>query len=72
MKSTLKNIIIALLSAVVTISVHDYFSNDKVKIVENEKTNLIPTTYSFNTNRVAAEMTNFTICLLYTSDAADE
>ena len=69
MKSTLKNIMIALLSAVITISVHNYFSNDKVKIVENEKTNLIPTTYSFNTNRVAAEMTDFTIAAEKTVNA---
>ncbi len=69
MKSTLKNIMIAVLSAVITISVHNYFSNDKVKIVENEKTNLIPTTYSFNTNRVAAEMTDFTIAAEKTVNA---
>ena len=35
----LKNIMIAVLSAVITISVHNYFSNDKVKIVENERRN---------------------------------
>ncbi len=69
MKSTLKNFMIALLSAIVTISVHDYFSNDKVEIVENEKTNLIPTTYSFNTNGVAAEMTNFTVAAEKTVNA---
>ena len=69
MKSNLKNIMIAVLSAVITVSVHNYFSNDKVKIVENEKTNLIPTTYSFNTNRVAAEMTDFTIAAEKTVNA---
>ncbi|MGB2313193.1 MAG: trypsin-like peptidase domain-containing protein, partial [Flavobacteriaceae bacterium] len=39
---------------------HDYFSQEKIEIVENEKPSLIPTTYSFNTNSMAAEMTDFT------------
>ena len=34
--------------------------NEKIEIVENEKPSLIPTTYSFNTNSMAAEMTDFT------------
>lgn len=51
---------IAAVSALVTIVAYDYFSNEKIEIVENEKPELIPTTYSFNTNKVAAEMTDFT------------
>ena len=43
-----------------------WFNNvvDSIKevaeIIENEKPSLIPTTYSFNTNKVAAELTDFT------------
>ena len=60
MKSTLKTLMIAAVSALVTLVVHDYFSNEKIEVVENEKLSLIPTTYSFNTNSIAAEMTDFT------------
>lgn len=60
MKSTLKTILIAALSAIVTLTAYDFLTVDKIGIVENEKTNLIPTTYTFNTNKVAAEMTDFT------------
>ena len=51
---------IAVLSALVTLAAHDYFSEEKIEIVENEKPSLIPTSYSFNTNSTAAEMTDFT------------
>ena len=60
MKSTLKTLMIAAVSALVTLAAHDYFSQEKIEIVENEKPSLIPTTYSFNTNSMAAEMTDFT------------
>ena len=60
MKSTLKTLMIAAVSALVTLAAHDYFSKEKIEIAENEKPSLIPTTYSFNTNKVAAEMTDFT------------
>tara|TARA_B100001059_G_scaffold40402_1_gene32571 strand:+ start:1343 stop:2731 length:1389 start_codon:yes stop_codon:yes gene_type:complete len=60
MKSTLKTLMIAVLSALVTLAAHDYFSEEKIEIVENEKHSLIPTSYSFNTNSTAAEMTDFT------------
>ena len=60
MKSTLKTLIIAVLSAFITLALHDYFSKEKIEIVENEKPNLIPATYSFNTNKLAGEMTDFT------------
>jgi Do/DeqQ family serine protease len=60
MKSTLKTLMIAAVSALVTLAAHDYFSKEKIEIVENEKPSLIPTTYSFNTNKVAGEMTDFT------------
>ena len=60
MKSTLKTLMISAVSALVTIAAHDYFSKEKIEIVENEKPSLIPTTYSFNTNKVAGEMTDFT------------
>ena len=60
MKSTLKTLSIGVLSALTTLVAYDYFSNEKIEIVENEKAQLIPTTYSFNSNKVAAEMTDFT------------
>ena len=60
MKSTLKTLLIAVISALTTLVAFDYFSNEKIEIVENEKAQLIPTTYSFNSNKVAAEMTDFT------------
>ena len=60
MKSTLKTLMVAVVSALVTLATHDYFSEEKIEIVENEKPSLIPTSYSFNTNSVAAEMTDFT------------
>ena len=60
MKSTLKTLMVAAVSALVTLAAHDYFSQEKIEIVENEKPSLIPTSYSFNTNSMAAEMTDFT------------
>ncbi len=60
MKSTLKTLAIGVISALTTLVAYDYFSNEKIEIVENEKAQLIPTTYSFNSNKVAAEMTDFT------------
>jgi Do/DeqQ family serine protease len=60
MKSTLKTLMVAVVSALVTLAAHDYFLEEKIEIVENEKPSLIPTSYSFNTNSVAAEMTDFT------------
>ena len=60
MKSTLKTLAIGVISALTTLVAYDYFSIEKIEIVENEKAQLIPTTYSFNSNKVAAEMTDFT------------
>jgi Do/DeqQ family serine protease len=60
MKSTLKTLMVTVVSALVTLAAHDYFLEEKIEIVENEKPSLIPTSYSFNTNSVAAEMTDFT------------
>ena len=60
MKSTLKTLIVAVVSALITLAAHDYFLEEKIEIVENEKPSLIPTSYSFKTNSVAAEMTDFT------------
>jgi Do/DeqQ family serine protease len=51
---------VTVVSALVTLAAHDYFLEEKIEIVENEKPSLIPTSYSFNTNSVAAEMTDFT------------
>jgi Do/DeqQ family serine protease len=51
---------ISVVSALVTLATHDYFSKEKIEIVENEKPSLIPTTYSFNTNKVVGENTDFT------------
>ncbi len=59
MKSTLKTLMIAAISTLVTLVAHDYFSNKNIEIVKNERSSLIPTTYSFNNNKVAAEMTDF-------------
>tara|TARA_B100001175_G_C19500270_1_gene637693 strand:+ start:242 stop:1624 length:1383 start_codon:yes stop_codon:yes gene_type:complete len=59
MKSTLKTLMIAAISSLVTLAAHDYFSDENSGIVKNEKPSLIPTTYSFNNNKVAAEMTDF-------------
>ncbi len=60
MKSTLKTLMVGVVSALVTLAAHNYFLEEKIEIVENEKPSLIPTSYSFNTNSVAAEMTDFT------------
>ena len=60
MKSTLKTLMVTVVSALVTLAAHDYFLEEKIEVVENEKPSLIPTSYSFNTNSVAAEMTDFT------------
>jgi len=60
MKSTLKTLMVAVVSALVTLAIYDYFSKEKIEIVENEKPSLIPTSYSFNTNTIAAEITDFT------------
>ena len=60
MKSTLKTLMVTVVSALVTLAAHDYFLEEKIETVENEKPSLIPTSYSFNTNSVAAEMTDFT------------
>jgi Do/DeqQ family serine protease len=51
---------VTVVSALVTLAAHDYFLEEKIETVENEKPSLIPTYYSFNTNSVAAEMTDFT------------
>ena len=69
MKSTLKTILIAALSAVLTLVAYDRFSDGKIEIVEDGKTNLIPTTYSFNRNKVAGEMSDFTIAAEKTVNA---
>ena len=60
MKSTLKTLMVTVVIALVTLAAHDYFLEEKIEIVENEKPSLIPTSYSFTTNGVAAEMTDFT------------
>jgi Do/DeqQ family serine protease len=69
MKSTLKTILIAALSALVTLVAYDHFSGEKIEIVGNEKANLIPTTYSFNSSKVAGEMSDFTIAAEKTVNA---
>jgi len=63
MKSILKTVLISTLSAFVIIVSYDYltFENNDVSENVSKSTNLLPTTYSFNTNKVAAEMTDFTI-----------
>ena len=63
MKSILKNILISALVAFVIIVAYDYLLTDNNEVSENvsKSNNLLPTTYSYNTNKVAAEMTDFTI-----------
>jgi len=63
MKSILKTVLISTLSAFIIIVTYDYLTSDNNDVLENvsKSTNLLPTTYSFNTNQVAAEMTDFTI-----------
>ena len=63
MKSILKTFLISTLSAFFIVFAHDYLSYKNSDILENlpKSTNLVPTTYSFNTSKVAAEMTDFTI-----------
>ena len=63
MKSILKNILISALVAFVILVAYDYLSTDNNEVLENvsKSNNLLPTTYSYNTNKVAAEMTDFTI-----------
>jgi len=69
MKSTLKTILVAALSALVTLVTYDRFSDGKIEIVKNGKANLIPTTYSFNSNKVAGDMSDFTIAAEKTVNA---
>ena len=63
MKSILKTVLISTLSAFVIIVTYDYLTYDNNDVLEDvsKSTNLLPTTYSFNTSKVAAEMTDFTI-----------
>ena len=63
MKPILKTILISILSAFIAIFTYSYLSEDHNIVLENESksTNLLPTTYSFNSSRVAEEMTDFTI-----------
>ena len=69
MKSILKTMMIAVLSALFTLGAYDYLSDEKIETVENAKSKLIPATYSFNSNRVAGEMTDFTLAAEKTVDA---
>ena len=63
MKSLLKTFLISTLSAFFIVVGYDYLSYDNNDVLENvsKSTNLVPTTYSFNTSKIAAEMTDFTI-----------
>ena len=63
MKSIVKTFLISTLSAFFIVFAYDYLFPENSDILENspKSTNLIPTTYSFNTSKVAAEMTDFTI-----------
>ena len=71
MKSTLKTILISAISAIIAIVAFDYLSDEEKEVVENvtKQPTLIPATYSFNTNKVAAEMTDFTIAAEKTVNA---
>ena len=56
MKSILKTVLISSLSAFIIIVTYDYLTSDNNDVLENvsKSTNLLPTTYSFNTNKIAA------------------
>ena len=69
MKSTFKTLLIAAVSSFMTLTAYVYLSDENVEIVENEKPSLIPTAYTFNSNKVAAEMTDFTIAAEKTVNA---
>ena len=69
MKSTFKTLIIAFVSSLLTIASYEYFFKKKIEIVENVKPNLLPATYSYNMNRVAGELTDFTRAAEKTVDA---
>ena len=61
MKSTFKTILVSVSSAFITVFVFDNYFNQETIISPNATVKLIPTAYSYNTNGMAAEMTDFTI-----------
>lgn len=69
MKSTLKSLLIASVSALLTVLIYDRLSEGKTTRSAIEKPSLIPTTYSFNNNPIAGEMTDFTIAAEKTVNA---
>jgi len=69
MKSTLKSLLIASVSALLTVLIYDQLSEGKTTHSAIEKPSLIPTAYSFNNNPIAGEMTDFTIAAEKTVNA---
>lgn len=69
MKSTLKSLLIASVSALLTVLIYDRLSEGKTTRSAIEKPSLIPTAYSFNNNPIAGEMTDFTIAAEKTVNA---
>lgn len=69
MKSTLKSLLIASVSALLTVLIYDQLSEEKTTRFAIEKPSLIPTAYSFNNNPIAGEMTDFTIAAEKTVNA---
>jgi S1-C subfamily serine protease len=61
MKSTLKTILVSVSSAFIAVFVFENYFNQVTTINQNGVTKLIPTTYSYNTNKVGSEITNFTL-----------
>ena len=62
MKSFFKTLSIALLSAICSIFIYDQFfqTGEQIKEPTLESPRLIPTNYTFNSNSIAAEATDFT------------
>ena len=61
MKSTFKTILVSVSSALIAVFVLENYFNQETIIGQNATSKLIPTTYSYNTSGIAAEMTDFTI-----------
>ena len=61
MKSTFKTILVSVSSAFIAVFVFENYFSQETIISQNATSKLIPTTYSYNTSGVAAELTDFTI-----------
>ena len=71
MKSFIKTLSIALFSAFISLFIYDRFVKTNSNNIQHtiETPTLIPTSYSINTNTIAAERTDFTEAAAKTIDA---